>query len=110
MLVVAEEVGNTWRLLYPLTYEGNFDTFEVPKDFRTDFASVPRIFWNIIPPTGGYTKAAVLHDYLYYTKMVSRKDADGIFRRIMHEYGVGGLKRRTMYWAVRAFGWLAWKK
>lgn len=37
----------------------------VPAGFVTDFASIPRAFWVVLPPTGKYGKAAVVHDYLY---------------------------------------------
>lgn len=41
----------------------------VPKGFITDFASVPRILHSVLPKTGKYGKAAVLHDYLYRTAL-----------------------------------------
>lgn len=36
----------------------------VPEGFITDGASVPRLFWLLLPPWGEYGQAAVLHDYL----------------------------------------------
>lgn len=47
-------------------YSEKFDGYiiQVPNGYRTDFASVPRIFWNIIPPIGTYSKACVIHDAL----------------------------------------------
>jgi hypothetical protein len=36
----------------------------VPVGYRTDFASIPRFFWRILPPAGRYGKAAVVHDWL----------------------------------------------
>lgn len=36
----------------------------VPSKFKTDFASVPRLFRWLIPPMGRYSWAAVVHDYL----------------------------------------------
>jgi len=103
-LHVKEGKNDRWELLQDLVYEGARDTFVVPASFTTDFASVPRAFWNIVPPTGKYTKAAVLHDWLYSSHEVSRKDADGIFLRVMKESGVGLIKRHMMYRAVRLFG------
>lgn len=79
----------------------------VPAGFITDFASVPRILWSIIPPTGRYTKAAVLHDYLYVTKgdhNFSRKYCDKLFLEAMKVLKVKKWKRIIMYLAVRAFG------
>lgn len=107
-LVVTEAKNEQWELVTPLIYSGNQDHFEIPAGFKTDFASVPRIFWNIVPPYGLYTKAAVIHDWLYRNRIVSRKDADGIFRKIMHESEVGKIKRYSMWAAVRLFGRFAW--
>lgn len=110
-LVVKECPDGKWELVEDLIYDGNRDTFIVPAGFKTDFASVPRVFWNIIPPTSPrYTKAAVLHDWFYAKQGVTRSDADGLFRRIMRDSGVGKVKRGIMWLAVRAFGWLSWKK
>lgn len=79
-------------------------TWVVPKGFETDFASVPKIFWNILPPIGLYAQAAIVHDYLYQTGKVSRAEADEIFREIMKQDGVSFIVRNVMYAAVRIFG------
>ncbi len=97
-----------WILVDELIYEGNTDRILVPQGFITDFASVPRVLWSLCPSYGKYTKAAVIHDYLYNSKILRRKDADGMFRRIMGELGVGAFKRYTMWAAVRMFGWLSY--
>ena len=37
----------------------------IPKGFKTDGASIPRIFWSIYPPyKSEYFSACVIHDYL----------------------------------------------
>lgn len=77
---------------------------EAPQGFETDFASVPRIFWRVLPPWGRYSPAAVIHDYLYHTHKVSRADADRAFLTLMQRLGVPAWKRTVMYWAVRLFG------
>jgi hypothetical protein len=82
----------------------------VPAGFKTDFASVPRLFWRIIPPWGRYSAAAVVHDYLYETNSVDRAEADQIFLELMKRLGVPLWKRQLMYRAVRIGGWLPWKK
>ena len=76
----------------------------VPAGFVTDFASIPRLFWRVLPPTGSYGKAAVIHDYLYRTGAFTRSICDGIFLEAMCELGVPGWKRRVMFRAVRLFG------
>jgi hypothetical protein len=96
------------------------NSITVPAGFPTDFASIPKAFWSILPPYGKYTKAAVLHDYLYakheYAGVenqvipVTRKEADLIFLRAMEVLEVGRVKRWVMYQAVRGFGGKAWKQ
>lgn len=93
-----------WRLMEPVEYEGRDESFTVPTDFCTDFASVPTVFVWLIPRYGVYTKAAILHDYLCERHPVSRRDADGIFRRALRELGVSVLRRWMMWAAVRAGG------
>lgn len=82
----------------------------VPKGFDTDFASIPRIFWGILPPSGPYGKAAVVHDYCYRTACYSRKISDIIFLEGMDVLKVSGWKKIVIYYAVRWFGWHAWNK
>ena len=102
--VVVREIGDdTWALVEPLRYVGNTDRFVVPAGFRTDFASVPRIFVWLIPKYGRYTKAAILHDFLCEESKAGRfdrDDADGLFRRAMRELGVPFLRRWIMWGAV----------
>lgn len=98
-----------WRLLSPLEYQGKMEQFIVPEGFITDFASVPCALWSVFPPYGKYTKAAVVHDWLYAAGKVSRKDADGIFSRMMREAGVKW-RRPLMWFAVRLFGGRSWKR
>lgn len=109
-VVVRQHNSRYWKTENILRYKGNRETFTVPKGTITDFASIPRIFWNLIPPTGTYAAAAVLHDYLYATGIVSRKDADGIFRRAMKSSGTKTYLRLLMWFGCRAGGWCAWRK
>lgn len=92
-------------------YIGTTDMVTVPAGFVTDGASVPRVFWNILQPFGEYFEAAIIHDYLYSprNRFITRERADAIFLEAMKEVGVGWLTRRTIYRAVRLFGWTAFK-
>ena len=114
--------GRRWRLVGHFTYavgsEHSGAYIVVPSGFETDFASVPRMFWSIIPPWGKYGKAAIVHDYLYQTLSATsiktgirytRKDADDIFLEAMGVLGVPTWKKYLMYWAVRLFGWAAFR-
>jgi hypothetical protein len=113
--------NSEWTLEADLIWIGNRDQFLVPKGFKTDFASIPRIFHSLFPKNGKHDAAAIVHDYLYAHKplvlnkdmqysRISRKDADGIFLKIMKELGVGLIRRRMMYRAVRVGGVCAWEK
>lgn len=96
-----------WQLYAPLVYASAIlgRTISVPKDFITDFASVPRIpgIWWI---AGGLAdEAAAVHDWLYNRKIVDRKTADRIFLEATKASGVSAWRRYIMYAAVRALGW-----
>jgi hypothetical protein len=80
----------------------------VPAGFVTDFASTPRAIWAVIPPFGNYQRAAVIHDYLYWTQICTREQADLILRLAMFESGVKPFNREVIYRAVRKFGKSAW--
>ncbi len=102
-------VGNRlFELISPFEYHvGSFPSdhvIRVPAGFVTDLASVPRALWSIMPPHGRYAKAAIIHDYLYASPIVSRKQADDIFLEAMEVLGVAKWRRLAMYYAVRLFG------
>jgi hypothetical protein len=112
LLVSPLADGKTWLLMQEFGYdvgaEGSQDQITVPMGFETDFASVPRPFWAILPQWGKYGNAAVIHDWQYWEQGRPRPEADGIFLEGMEVLGVSTLVREVMYWAVRLFGWLAW--
>lgn len=107
-LQVEQVNDEEWRLLRDLVWEGDSQRFTVTKGFTTNFASVPRPFWWLIPRSGKYTWAAVLHDAIWCDtqkppgeRQVDPWDADGIFRRALKEAGVSQLRRYLMWAAVR---------
>jgi hypothetical protein len=105
-LVVRRVSATHWELIAPLSYQGAVDHFTVPDGVVTDFASVPRWLQSFVQATGTWTGAAVLHDAFCIqlaagSCTVSSSDADGIFRRVMAEEGVGLIRRWLMWTAVR---------
>ncbi len=62
--VLVADQPESWRTGLRLVYVGKHEVFVVPAGFRTDLASVPRVFTWLIPRYGIYTLAAILHDYL----------------------------------------------
>lgn len=95
-----------WELLDPLVYEGEVDRWVVEPGFRTDFASIPAIAAWLIPRTGTYTRAAILHDWFcrvgIQAGIIDPVDADGVFRRVLREAEVPFLLRWIMWAGVRA--------
>lgn len=106
----ADTFATTREFTYYVGEEWSKDKIVVPKGFITDFASVPFPASMFIPKSGLYNQAAVLHDFLYQKKIRSRKESDQIFLEAMKVLGVNVFKRNIMYRAVRAFGWVAWRK
>ncbi len=101
--------GDTWRVHKPFGYvTKSRDKICVPVGFVTDLASIPWLFRRVLPKSGPYNKAAVIHDWLYRNHTFERSRCDDILLEAMAFEGVGYCKRYTIYWAVRAGGWLPW--
>jgi len=96
--------GRTYEVTRDFVVEMPGRKFIVPSGFETDFASVPLGLWNIFPPFGRYSKAAVLHDYLYRCSKLERSYCDGVFLKCMEALGVSWWRRTAMYYGVRLFG------
>ncbi|HDN7458618.1 TPA: DUF1353 domain-containing protein [Salmonella enterica subsp. enterica serovar Eastbourne] len=105
---ILEMLGHyRWRVYEPFEFylsDDNSDVISVPAGFVTDLATVPRIFWTLMPPDGKYAKAAIIHDYLYDKALRTKQQADLIFLDGMTVLGVPKWKRAIMYQAVRLFG------
>ena len=98
------------RVNLPGNGTGGGIAVRVPAGYVTDFASVPRMFWRVFPPSGRYNRAAIVHDYLYTNSTVcSRFLADSLFRELMSHLGVPMWRRVLMYYAVRLGGKSGWK-
>ncbi len=109
-LSVRHEIGEDWRLLDPLVFQGSRDFFVIRKGFRTDFASIPRPVRWLFDTAGANSEPGVLHDALWreskrgdgVPSRVDPWDADGLFRRALRESGATALTRGLMWIAVRA--------
>lgn len=98
-------------------------TITVRAGFITDGATVPRPLTAFIRPIGRHGKAAILHDWIYrwpkWSKVWKRfvptaKDerhaADMVLLEAMAVLQVPVHRRMAIYAAVRAFGWLPWRR
>lgn len=106
--------GRKFRLLESFAYIVRITPFEivrVPAGFITDLASIYWLFWIVIgPPNGRYSRAAVIHDFLYFKQTYSRARSDRIFLEAMKVLKVPWWKRRLMWIAVRTFAGWVWKR
>ena len=91
---------------YHVGNETSPDVVKVPSGFITDFASTPFFIWKM----GLYSKAAVVHDYLYQSKLRTRMEADAIFYEAMLVLGVPKWKAGLFYWSVRLFAFWVTEK
>lgn len=103
----------------PTVYVGERDVITIPAGTCTDLASVPRIFWWLLPPTGAYEDAAFVHDdgcndlaraHRHGAKpRISPRDIDGMFRRILREADWAAKENGKRGDRIRAWKrWLLW--
>lgn len=116
-VLASEALGSDfWVVTQPFTYylgdKGSNRLVNVPEGYLTDGASVPQIFWNIIPPWGRWGQAAVVHDILCETltiledgkpKKITRKECDAVLYEAMKVLGVPSPKKEAIYTAVSAY-------
>lgn len=102
----AAEGRGTWRITAPLLFQSDVagQTITVPTDFITDYASVPRIplVFDIFGDIA--SEAAVIHDYLYKTTILSRQTADEVLREAALATGCAHWKAMGLYLGVRVGG------
>lgn len=87
----------------------------VPKGFKFDWDSVPRIPWVYWRFKNRMKHAAALHDWLYFAgragiEKVTRKEADLIMLDCMVKEGVPAYYRFIIYRGVRIGGWRGWNR
>lgn len=107
--------GVHWIVAAPFRYESTLlnGIIVSPVGFETDLASVPRALQGILPSSGPYNKAAVLHDAGYYGKLLTDSGGrihlvkplcDQVFREAMLLSGVDARLAEHMYQLVVRFG------
>jgi len=107
-----EPVDGKWFVVdREFSYISNIGSiWRVPKGTNTDFASIPRGFRWLISRVGKYGMCAVFHDWLCESGVVARKKADKLFLESMENKGVNWFRRRLMYFGVRAYSIITFKK
>ena len=114
-------------LLTPLTYVSrDRRVYRSPIGGTTNGVSAPRCVQGIIPATGeAYWMCGVLHDAAYRGQLLvmeescsfhflpanlTQKQSDNLLLEAMVSQKVGWLKRHTIYFAVRLFGFAAFNR
>ena len=112
-LMLQDIDGYRMLIAAPFRYVlDNGDIVNVAAGFETDLASVPRLFWTLLPACGPHNRAAVVHDWLYARRRIEtvegkirkphRNECDWIFLEALQDCGVGWVKRNAMWLAVRS--------
>lgn len=97
-LYLSPRPKNRFEVTAPYQYKD----VVVPKDFITNGANIPKIFWFLIPPNKtDNLPAVVVHDYLCEKEQYVK--ADNCFEEILAECGVKDRYRKAMVLAVRLY-------
>jgi hypothetical protein len=101
---------DAYLLTSKLSYITNLgDKINVPKHFKTNFASVPRVAKVYIDDDDWQIRApSVVHDYLYSAESAglgfTRKQADEVLLEAMMGQGMRKTKALLIYFVLRLFG------
>jgi hypothetical protein len=102
---LAGHKGRWFCLLEPLTFvDDDGKRYSAPAGTLTDFASIPRWIWSLLPSYGKHTKAAVIHDAFCAAKAYPSRFVHDLFLRMLETCGVSWAVRTCMHRAVRWFG------
>jgi len=93
-------------------YRERIDTLSaiyIRKGFVFDGLSIPRVVWRAVghPFQGLALPCGLIHDALYVSELVTRREADDIFYKLLVFNGINRVKAWSMWLAVRTFGGLA---
>lgn len=103
--------GKYWVTIERMEYVigSTQDRIVVPEGFVTDFASIPEELCSFgLCPHGQYSRAAVIHDYLYWSQGCTRDQSDRLLLLAMKESEVGWFDETAVYGGVHLGGQSAW--
>jgi hypothetical protein len=85
------------------------DSITIPAGFVTDYASIPQALWSFgLSPYDQYSRAAVIHDYLYWTQVCTKPQSDRLLLIAMKESDVGKFDEFAVYSGVVLGGQSSW--
>lgn len=100
-----------WIVAEDMTYVigSTSERIVVPRGFVTDFASIPEGLTPFgLTAHGQYSRAAIVHDYLYWSQGCTRSQADRLMVIAMKESGTGTVNENLIYRGVDLGGQGAW--
>lgn len=108
---------NWWEVVEDCAVESKLPGMVIPAGYRTDFATIPRLLWPLMPPHGRMANAAIAHDYAYDNRLgeaefgekQARLHADVEFALRCLEADVPDWQISIAYIFVRLFGRKWWR-
>jgi len=88
------ELWSDWQCSYGI----------VPKGTKVEGATIPRILWWFLSPTGWLFEASVWHDYCYQTGRGTKAQSDLEFYQLALLYNTPKLLAKVAYLFVKWFG------
>lgn len=121
--VKVKQIGATadYEVVEDYSYQYGPNKITVPKGFRYDRASIPRIFWLLIDKDSLSNVAPLFHDLLYRNggrleqnlvspyRTFSKEDTDNLFFELMGKCGVNGWRQLAAYQAVKNLAQSSWR-
>ena len=100
------------RLLDKYTAQIDDKLLSIDAGYTCDGASIPSILWPLLghPLSSSNLPAALIHDALYATHLLSRAESDRILRDKLIDTGKNRIAAYTIWTGVRMFGFIAWRK
>lgn len=101
--------GRRYELVEPFEYlSAIVGRVLVEPGYITDFHTIPRAFWSVLPPDD-WAEAAVAHDKLCTdhqssTRLVSSHEAALVHQECSLHIGSPEWRAKTMFWAIDTFG------
>ena len=112
--VIGRFADSTYFLVRPVGWRPdsvqgkNLPAITVPAGFVFAFDSIPQVYYSVVRPDDNSFIPVVIHEYLYWTQTLTRRDSDEVFRLSMLDLGLAPSTVLAIYTAVANFGQEAW--
>ena len=93
-----------YQLLNDIEFKSSKYLIRIYKGFIYDGASIPSSLWDDVGCPIDFAFESAIHDGLYRSRLLTRKECDKVFYEALIYKGVSKPKALAMYLAVRAGG------